>query len=247
MSLSFASETLEHTDNAVVANALQDETHAVAALGKLILGLRGSDTFDASLNAFRSPATHEAGEPSVLLSLTNASSNFLAEAGAENDRSDHVCLKIGKSTVRITREAEMLLLDDGEDSRKVEVLTLGLHPAFLDIDDAGLENIRCFLAAWTTSHHAARKQLIDGGRHATLLQMNASGVQTLRRGVDMAGDSIGTENMAGKGVELWRRVSKEVGEGDGREGMRVGMVGRVCKDHFHSSSSIELIVSGRSN
>lgn len=37
LSLAFASEALEHPDDAVVADPLEDETHAVAALAELVL------------------------------------------------------------------------------------------------------------------------------------------------------------------------------------------------------------------
>lgn len=47
----------------------------------------------------------------------------------------------------------------------------------------------------------------------------------------MAGDCVGAQDMSGERVELWGRVSQEVGEGDGREGMRVGVVGGVCENH----------------
>lgn len=50
----------------------------------------------------------------------------------------------------------------------------------------------------------------------------------------MAGDGIGAENVRRKRVELRRRVSEEVGEGDGRERVRVGVRGAVCENHFDS-------------
>ena len=37
----------------------------------------------------------------------------------------------------------------------------------------------------------------------------------------MARDSVGAQDMSGEGIETRRRVSKKVGEGDGRE--RVGI------------------------
>lgn len=39
----------------------------------------------------------------------------------------------------------------------------------------------------------------------------------------MAGDGVGAENVRRKRVELRRRVSEEVGEGDGRKRVRVGV------------------------
>lgn len=47
----------------------------------------------------------------------------------------------------------------------------------------------------------------------------------------MALEGIGAQHVRGKGIELRRRVSEEEGEGDGREGVGVGMVGRVCENH----------------
>lgn len=61
--------------------------------------------------------------------------------------------------------------------------------------------------------------------------MNASGVEALRLRVDMAGDGVGAQDMSGKRVELRGGVSQEVGEGDGRERVRVGVVGGVCENH----------------
>lgn len=59
----------------------------------------------------------------------------------------------------------------------------------------------------------------------------------------MAGDGIGAEDMVRKGVELWRRVSEEVREGDSGKRMRVRVVRRVGENHLHNSSAaIELIV-----
>lgn len=50
-------------------------------------------------------------------------------------------------------------------------------------------------------------------------------------GIDMRGDGIGRENMAGERVQLRRIVAEEKGEGDGREGVRVGVVGRARENH----------------
>lgn len=140
----------------------------------------------------------------------------------------------------------MLLFDDGENARKVEVFALRLHPALLDINGAGLENVRGFLATRATAHHAAWEQLVDGAGHAALLEMNTRGVQALRVGVDMAGDGVGAEDVAREGVELGRGVAEEVGEGDGGKRVGVGVVCRVRENHCHSSSStgrIELQLS----
>jgi len=49
----------------------------------------------------------------------------------------------------------------------------------------------------------------------------------------MAGDGVGAEDMGGEGVETWRVVAEEVSEGDGRKRVRVGVVGRVRKNHGH--------------
>jgi len=38
--------------------------------------------------------------------------------------------------------------------------------------------------------------------------------------------------MVGEGVELWRAVSEEEGERDGRKGMAIGVVCRVSENHF---------------
>ncbi len=49
--------------------------------------------------------------------------------------------------------------------------------------------------------------------------------------IDPLVNGICAQDMSGKGIELRRAVSEEVGEGDGREGVRVGMVRRVGENH----------------
>ena len=47
----------------------------------------------------------------------------------------------------------------------------------------------------------------------------------------MTGYSICAEDMGGKGIDLGRAVTEEVGERHCREGVGVGMVGRMFEDH----------------
>ena len=56
-------------------------------------------------------------------------------------------------------------------------------------------------------------------------------MQTARVPVDVRGDGVGAENMAGERVELRGTVPEEEGEGDGRKGVRIGVAGGVCEDH----------------
>lgn len=61
--------------------------------------------------------------------------------------------------------------------------------------------------------------------------MDAGGVEALGFRVDMARDGVGAEDMGGERIELRRRVSQEVGEGDGRERVGVGVIGGVRENH----------------
>lgn len=47
----------------------------------------------------------------------------------------------------------------------------------------------------------------------------------------MALNCVGAEHMSGEGIELRRGVSEEEGEGDGWEGVGVGVVGRMGENH----------------
>ena len=219
LSLTFAADALEDADNTVVADPLKDEAHAVAALAKLVLGFRRCNALDAALDAFGAPTTHESSEPPILLGLADATANFLSEARAKDHRGSHIRLRVGQTAFGFSGKAELLLLDDREDAREIEILALGLHPALLDVDNAGLEDVGRLFATWAPAHHAAGEQLVDCARHAALFEMNPRSVQLLRNRVDMAGDCVGAEDMARKGVELRGGVAEEVGEGDSREGV----------------------------
>lgn len=62
--------------------------------------------------------------------------------------------------------------------------------------------------------------------------MDAGRVQPTSFGVDVRGDGVGAEDMAGEGVELRGAIPEEEGESDGREGVVVGVVGGMCEDHL---------------
>ena len=62
--------------------------------------------------------------------------------------------------------------------------------------------------------------------------MDARHVQATSDGVDLAGDSVGAEDMGGEGVDSRRRVSEEVGEGDGGERVGVGVGRCVVENHL---------------
>lgn len=68
--------------------------------------------------------------------------------------------------------------------------------------------------------------------------MDSGSVQPLRLGVDMAGDCVGAQDMCSERIELGGRIAEEVGEGDGRKWVRVGMRGRVCQNHCHQRSQV---------
>jgi len=52
----------------------------------------------------------------------------------------------------------------------------------------------------------------------------------------MARNGIGAQDMSGKGIELGRVVAQEVCEGDGWKRMRIGVRGRVRKNHCHKGN-----------
>lgn len=49
----------------------------------------------------------------------------------------------------------------------------------------------------------------------------------------MARDCIGAEHVGRERIDLGRAVTQKVGEGNGREGMRVGVVLGVGENHFY--------------
>lgn len=166
------------------------------------------------------PAGDDAGEPALFLCLADASADLFAKPRLEDDRGRHIGRAFGGFEIRW--DLEVLLLDDREYTCKIEVAALGLHPSFLDVHHAGFEDVRRFFARGS-ARDARRQQLENSLRHAALLQVQTSCVKTLRSRIDMAGDGIGAENVRRKRVELRRRVSEEVCEGDGRERVRVGV------------------------
>ena len=130
------------------------------------------------------------------------------------------------------RGGVQLLLDDGQDADEVEVAAFGLHPSPAHVDDAGLEDVAGLVAvAADAARDAGGQQLEHSGRQARFLVVDADGVQPPRGRVDVAGDGVGAQDVGGEGVELRRGVAQEVGQGDGREGVGVGVVGRVREDH----------------
>lgn len=229
LSLSFSPQRLQHPNHAVVADSLQYESHAVAALAKLVERLGRSDALDAPLDALSTPSTDNSGyETTLLVSLSKFSSDLFAQSRPEYHRRGHV----GLARHVLDRKFEILLLDDGENTSEIEVSTFRLHPSLFDVDDTRLQNVRSFVATVATCD-TAREHFENGAWHATLLQVNPGGVEPLCLGVDMAGDGIGAQDMGGEGIELGGGVAEEVGESDGGKRVRILMSGGMRENHCH--------------
>lgn len=170
--LTFPPEGLKDTNDACVADSLEDVTHAVTALTELVLGLGGCEALDASPNTSGAPATGNTGEPAVTLgSLAQFATNLFTNPGLENDSGHHVSLNRGVSA-GFRGYVELLLLNNGQDASKVKILALGAHPTLVDIDNTCFQHVRRLISRASTSH-AGREKLVDSSRHPALLQMDA--------------------------------------------------------------------------
>jgi hypothetical protein len=70
--------------------------------------------------------------------------------------------------------------------------------------------------------------------------VDAGGVKSAGLGIDIVLNGVGAQDVGGEGIELRRRVSKEVSESDGREWVRIGVVCRVSENHCRGWEQILL-------
>ncbi|KAI6763745.1 hypothetical protein HG530_007534 [Fusarium avenaceum] len=81
LTLTFSPYRLENSHDAIVAQALKDELHTIAALAHLVLGFGGGDALDAPLNTLRTPTADEAiFEPAILLSLPQLAPDLVSKS-----------------------------------------------------------------------------------------------------------------------------------------------------------------------
>lgn len=82
LSLALLAELLHDSNDTSIAEALEDKSHAIAALAELVDGLGGGKALNASLNALCTKPAEQPRQPAgaaALLGLAKLASEFLSE------------------------------------------------------------------------------------------------------------------------------------------------------------------------